>query len=218
LRSLLNALQRTVRVGRFTGCRPPGAPHFCVCCVCLSFCLCCLSLSVVPASHGAVATSVLGLRGWVEGGGASVACSSATLLCALPCWAVVASMPLLPSSTLSPFPLSLPSVLPPLSVCTVGGVAGGGGRGGGGMNNEQGSSSHTNAEMEKHKIKEQQRRAKKRLLLSTLQSMVLGYALTPLRPLPPFRPVPPLRPPPLSAPPCAPLLSVPWGGLVLLSS
>ena len=30
--------------------------------------------------------------------------------------------------------------------------------------------------MEKHKIKEQQRRAKKRQLLSTLQNMVLGYA------------------------------------------
>ncbi|EKX42298.1 hypothetical protein GUITHDRAFT_141255 [Guillardia theta CCMP2712] len=33
-----------------------------------------------------------------------------------------------------------------------------------------------NAEMEKHKIKEQQRRARKRQLLSTLQSMVLGEA------------------------------------------
>ena len=37
-------------------------------------------------------------------------------------------------------------------------------------------SGHASAEMEKHKIKEQQRRAKKRQLLSTLQSMVLGYA------------------------------------------
>lgn len=43
---------------------------------------------------------------------------------------------------------------------------------------EPGTSSHTNAEMEKHKIKEQQRRAKKRQLLSTLQSMVLGEGET----------------------------------------
>lgn len=40
------------------------------------------------------------------------------------------------------------------------------------------SSGHTNAEMEKHKIKEQQRRAKKRQLLSTLQGMVLGEGET----------------------------------------
>mmetsp|Transcript_1803 Transcript_1803/g.2466 ORF Transcript_1803/g.2466 Transcript_1803/m.2466 type:complete len:134 (+) Transcript_1803:225-626(+) len=48
----------------------------------------------------------------------------------------------------------------------------------GGARGEQGSGSHSSAEMEKHKIKEQQRRAKKRQLLSTLQSIVLGEAET----------------------------------------
>jgi len=38
--------------------------------------------------------------------------------------------------------------------------------------------SHSSVEMEKHKIKEQQRRAKKRQLLSTLQSIVLGETET----------------------------------------
>jgi len=48
----------------------------------------------------------------------------------------------------------------------------------GGVRVEQAAGSHSSVEMEKHKIKEQQRRAKKRQLLSTLQSIVLGETET----------------------------------------